>query len=65
MNGHLYTYWEAQERVECACGWKKKAKGRAMAMRQHLAHILKNGMDAIIGLPKTTRAPFTFDGGTL
>ncbi len=60
MNGHLFTYWPDNRRVECACGWKRKARSRALAMRQHLAHVLKNGTEAILTLPKTNRVPSMF-----
>ncbi len=66
MNCHLFTYREPQRRVECACGWQRKSRSRALAMRQHLAHVLKNGMEPITVLSKATRTPFiaVYDGGT-
>lgn len=65
MNGHLFTYWPSHGRVECACGWQRKAKSRALAMRHHLGHVLKKGFEAIPSLSKRVRVPFTFDGGTI
>lgn len=66
MNGHLFTYWPSHGRVECACGWKRKARSRATAMRQHLDHLLKKGMEPITGLSKAPRTPFIaiLEGGT-
>lgn len=67
MNGHLFTYWPSRGRVECACGWQRKARSRALAMRQHPAHVLKKGMEPITALSKSPRTPFiaVYDGGTI
>ncbi len=67
MNGHLFTYWPTDGRVECACGWKRKVKSRALAMRQHLAHVLKKGLEPITSLPKAAKVSFAFvyEGGTI